>query len=91
MAASLAVLGILKDVFMQHAPIEQPGHAPELAQLPAILKPNELADGLRVPVDMLPKLVAAGIIPPPMFTFQRTKRWSRNAVIAALVTGGAAV
>ena len=74
---------------MQQAPIEQPGHAPELASLPAILKPNELADGLRVPVDMLPKLVAAGAIPGPILSFQRTKRWDRNAVIAAL-TGGAA-
>lgn len=74
---------------MQHAPIEQPGHAPELASLPSIITAAEIAAALRVAPEMVPKLEAAGIIPPPMIAFQRTKRWSRNAVIAALLTGGA--
>ncbi len=69
---------------MSKAQNEQQGHAPELASLPSIATGPEIAGALRVPVDMLPKLVAAGIIPPPVLSFQRTKRWSRDAVLAVL-------
>lgn len=70
---------------MQTAQNEQhPAQPTELAQLPAILKPSELAAALRVPVDYLPRLVAAGILPAPVLSFQRTKRWSRDSVLAVL-------
>ena len=69
---------------MQHAQIEQPGQSTELASLPAIITGPELANALRIPASVLHKLVAAGAIPAPVLSFQRTKRWSRDAVIAAL-------
>lgn len=79
---------------MQPAQIEQAqplelAHQPsqpslELETLPALITGPELAAVLRVPVDYLPKLVAAGAIPAPVVSFQRTKRWSRPQVLAAL-------
>lgn len=66
---------------------EQLAQPVELANLPALITPQELAGGLRVTVDMLPRLVAAGVVPAPVLAHQRTKRWSRDAVLAAL--GGA--
>lgn len=82
---------------MQPAQIEQAqsielAHQPsqpslELETLPALITGPELAAVLRVPTDMLPKLVAAGAMPAPVLSFQRTKRWSRPQVLAAL--GGA--
>ncbi len=73
---------------MQTAQDEQhPAQPTELAQLPSIITAHELAAALRVPVDYLPRLVAAGAIPAPVLSFQRTKRWSRDAVLAALGGG----
>lgn len=73
---------------MQDAQNEQhPAQPTELAQLPSIITGPELAGALRVPTDMLPKLVAAGALPRPVVDFQRTKRWSRDAVLAALGGG----
>lgn len=74
---------------MQHAQNEQKAQPQpcELATLPPLITPQELAAVLRVPVDYLPKLVAAGAIPAPVVSFQRTKRWNRDAVLVA-VWGG---
>lgn len=69
---------------MQPAQIEQQAQPPELATLPPLITPQELAAVLRVPVDYLPKLVAAGAVPAPVVSFQRTKRWSKPQVLAAL-------
>lgn len=69
---------------MQHAQNEQQAQPPELATLPPLITPTELAAVLRVPLDYLPKLVAAGALPRPVVDFQRTKRWSRDAVLAVL-------
>ncbi len=66
---------------LAHTPTQQPL---ELAQLPSIITGPELAASLRVPTDMLPKLVAAGAIPAPVLSHQRTKRWSRDSVLAAI-------
>lgn len=66
---------------LAHQPSQQP---PELATLPPLITPQELAAVLRVPVDYLPRLVAAGAIPAPVLSHQRTKRWSRDAVLAAI-------
>lgn len=74
---------------MQHAQNEQKAQPQpcELATLPPLITGPELAAVLRVPVDYLPKLVAAGAIPAPVVSFQRTKRWSRDAVLAVLGGG----
>ncbi len=69
---------------MQHAHQEQQVQPPELATLPPLITQQELAAVLRVPVDYLPKLVAAGAVPAPVLAYQRTKRWSRDAVLAAI-------
>ncbi len=73
---------------MSKAHQEQQVQPVELASLPALITPQELAGGLRVPLDMLPKLVAAGALPGPVLEHQRTKRWNRDAVLAVLNGGG---
>lgn len=90
MAASLAVLGILKDVFMQHATAQTEQHtslATTPGDLPYLPGPQDLMLLLGVSENGLASLIKAGAIPAPVIKSGRIRRWNKAQVVAAL--GGA--